>query len=471
MSQSATKRIAYNTAIQAAGKGFIMVLAALSVGVLTRYLGAAGYGDFTIALVYLSFFGIIADLGLFTIALREISKDESRAQEIVANTLSMRAIMSVLVFSLAIFIATLLPYSENVKVAIAIAAGAQFFGLLNSALITVFQAKLKMQLSVISDVIGRTVSLLAVLLAVYYDLGFYAIVGTAVLGSLITFIVSTILARPYVHLAFYKNFKLWKEMFIESLPLGAALVVVQIYFRVDILLLSFLSTAAAVGVYGAVYKVTELLLTLPGFFQNSFFPIIIGRLKEGTERTLPALQKAFDFLLLMGVAFAAGGLTLAPQVLRIIGGPEFASGGDALRIALFAMAFSFVTLLFSSVYVAKGRQIVALWFGLIGLGLNIALNLVAIPLYGINGAAAVTLISEVVIFTLYWRTAATKLGLPVSLRNVPRVVIAGAAMVAVMWPLQQWFLLSFVAGGITYFAAAFALGLVSKDIVRELKPR
>lgn len=470
MASSATKKVAYNTGIQVAGKGVVMVLAAVSVIILTRYLGPSGYGNFTLALVYLTFFGIIADLGLFTIAVREMSKDKSRMQEILGNTLSLRALLSVVVFSVAIGIGWLLPYTVTVKTAIAIAAASQFFGLLNSSLVTVFQTELRMDRSVISDVIGRSVSLAAVLFVIWQNWGFYAIVGTAAAGSLATLLVSVLLARRWVRPAFYFNVALWKELFKESLPLGAALVVSNFYFRVDVLLLSFLSSAAAIGIYGAVFKIFDLLMTVPQFFQNSTFPILVKRLHEGTADAKPFMQKSFDAMLIAGGAFAFGGLVIAQDVMRVIGGPQFVSGANALRITLFAMSFSFTIIMFSSLYVALGRQVAALKIGVFGLIANVALNLVLIPMFGIAGAAAATLISEACIFGLYLRGARKTLGVHVSLHAAPRVLLAGVVTVAVMWLLRGNFVLAFLAGGVTYVGLVFALRLIKRDVLAELRP-
>lgn len=469
--KSATKTIAVNTAVQIVGKVFILVLAAVSIGILTRYLGAEGYGKFSLALVYLSLFGIVGDLGLFTIAVREMTRNPKRMQEIVANTLSLRALMAFVVFLVAIGVAWLLPYTPDVRIAVAIAAFSHFFGLLNSTMVTVFLTNLKMGYSVISDIAGRAVSLGAVIYVATADLGFYAVVATAALGSLVTFSVSTWLARRFVKIRFYRDVALWKGMLKEALPLGAALVVSQLYYRIDILLLAFLRTPAEVGVYSAVFKVLELLLTLPLFFLNSVFPVMIQRLEHEAERAKPLIQKSFDLLLIGGVAFAAGGLALAPDIMRIIGGSEFVSGGNALRVILFAMVLTFMVMAFVNLYVAKGRQIQALKIGLVGLVINTGLNLIFIPVYGMVGAAVVTLLSELVIFGLYLRGSRRSLNLPISMRNLPRVLLAGAVMAAVMWPLRHNFVLAFVTGGAVYVTMILGLGLVSREVIRELTAR
>lgn len=471
MTPSATKRVAYNTAVQIAGKAVIIVIAAISVAILTRYLGAEGYGKFTLVLVYLQIFGLVADMGLFTIAVREMSKDESRIQEIVSNTLSLRALLSVGVFAVAMLIAFILPYEPDVRIGIAIAAFSHFFGLMNSSLLTVFQTKLRMEFSVVADIVGRLVSFGATLLVAYLDLGFYAVVGTAAIGSAVTFAVTALLSRRYVKLTFYRDVALWKALLKESIPLGAALVVGQLYFRLDVLMLSVLRSTAEVGVYGAVFKILEMILTLPGFFMNSVFPVLVRRLQSGSERVKETMQKAFDALLVFGFGFSFGGLASATEIMRILGGDEFVTGDNALRISLFAMALTFLILMLASFYIAQGKQVFALKVSTFGLILNALLNLYFIPHFGIVGASITTLISEAALLTVLLLKARSMLGQSLSLRVLPRVLLAGGVMAAAMWPFQGLLVIALPVGVIVYGLALLVLRVVSRDILRELNPR
>lgn len=467
---SATRRIAYNTAVQALGRFVVMFLGLVSVAILTRYLGADGYGKFTLALVYLSFFGIAADMGLYTIAVREMSKKESRMQEIVANTLSLRALLATVVFTLAIGIGWLLPYEPDVKVAIAIAAGAQFFGLLNSAVIAVFQTKLRMGFSVISDLAGRTLALLAVIAVAYLNLGFYAVVATAALGSFLTFLVSTFLVRRFVRVRLHADVALWKELLKESVPYGAALVVIHLYLRADIFLLSLLRSNAEVGVYGVIFKIFELVIAIPAFFNNSVFPVLVRRLKRGAQDTSAIMQKALDALLAGGAGIAVGGIVLAPEIMRVIGGSEFVSGADALRLILLATVLSFTLFVFASLYIALGRQAVVLKIAGSGLVLNVALNLLLIPPYGINGAALATLVSEAFVFSVYLLSSRKLLGLRVSFGQVPRIALAAALMALVIWPLHTMVWVAVPVGAVVYGALLYALRVITRDVITELKP-
>ena len=88
MTSSARRRVASNTAVQLAGKGAVLAIGLVSIAVLTRYLGPEDYGKYTLALMYMQLFGVLADVGLFTTVVREISKDPERTEELVGNALA-----------------------------------------------------------------------------------------------------------------------------------------------------------------------------------------------------------------------------------------------------------------------------------------------------------------------------------------------------------------------------------------------
>jgi hypothetical protein len=85
---SARRRVASNTALQLAGKGALLAMGAVSIAVLTRYLGPERYGQYTLALMYMQLFAVLADVGLFTTVVREISRDPSRTDELAGNALT-----------------------------------------------------------------------------------------------------------------------------------------------------------------------------------------------------------------------------------------------------------------------------------------------------------------------------------------------------------------------------------------------
>src|SRR6202040_1829071 len=113
-----------------------------SVAVLTRYLGPARYGQYGLAFSYTQLFGVIADVGLFTVVVREISKTPERTEALVGNAIAMRLALSFSALSLALGVALALPYPQAVRIAILIAGGALTLDLLTASLTAVFSARL-----------------------------------------------------------------------------------------------------------------------------------------------------------------------------------------------------------------------------------------------------------------------------------------------------------------------------------------
>lgn len=467
---SLTRRIAYNTLVQVVGKAIILIISAVSIGILTRYLGTSSYGKFSLALVYMQFFGILADVGLFTIVVREISKNPRRTEEIVGNTFGLRLVLSLLVVSLAGALSLVLPYPPEVRMAISLVGLAILFGLMNSSLLTVFQAKLRMDYSVISDTTGRFASFLAVLFVVYYNLGFYAAVATTALGTLATLLVTVILVRRLVKVRMRADFTLWKRILIASIPLGLALAINQLYFRIDTIILSMFRSYHEVGLYSLAYKIIEILLTVPGFFMNSVFPLLSQYVAGSDSRVRMTLQTSFDFLLMLAVPVAVGGLIIAEPIILLAGGAEFAEAARPLKVLVFAVGVSFLNLLFGYALIAKDKLKPNLVLSIGGLTTNIILNFIFIPQYGMMAAAINTLLSELLVFGgAYWLVR-RHYGFAPHARVLWKIVIAAATMSTVLWLLRPaHVLLAAAAGGLAYVLMLYILRAYDRSILQKLR--
>src|SRR6185503_1214506 len=140
---SVLRRVAWNTAAQAVGKALVLAIGLASVVITTRYLGAAGYGKVALAFATIQMLGVLADVGLLTVVVREISRDPAQTDRLVGNALLLRLALSLVTLALAAIASLLLPWDREVRVAILIAGVPFVLGLVNSALVAVFQARLR----------------------------------------------------------------------------------------------------------------------------------------------------------------------------------------------------------------------------------------------------------------------------------------------------------------------------------------
>jgi O-antigen/teichoic acid export membrane protein len=467
---SVVRRVAWNTAAQALGKAAVLAIGALSVAVTTRYLGASGYGQLALALALVQMFGLLADLGLLTVVVREISRDPAQTERLVANTLTLRLALSVVVIALCGLVGLALPYTPQVQVAILIAGVPLMLGLANTALIAVLQARLRMDRAAISDVAGRLAAFAALIAAVELDLGFYVVVATGAVGALVALVVTWLLVRRLIVVRMAADRAVWRRLLKAALPVGGALAVTEIYFRADTLIVSLLRPYEEVGFYALAYRVVELLGVLPAIVMTSVFPLLSRYLVESRELALRTVDGAADLFVALGVPLAAGGLVVAPELVRLIAGEDFAPAATPLRILLFAGALAFVSGLFGLALIAGGHQTSALRLALAGLAFNVPLNFALVPSLGIDAAAGVAVASELLLVIGGLVLVRRELGVTPRFRLLWRSLLASSAMAGVLVAVGDWSLALLVPlGVVVYVAGLWALGGIDRARLEGLR--
>jgi len=463
---SARRRVASNTAYQLAGKAALLAMGAASLAMLTRYLGPERYGQFTLALMYMQLFSVLADVGLFTTVVREISRDPSRTDELAGNALTLRLALAVTMIALASATSLLLPYEPDVRVAIVLAGGPLLFGMLTSSLVAVLQSRLRMGRAVIAEVSGRAVALGLVGLVVALDLGFYAVMGAAGGGALATLVVTWALTRQVSAVRFHADLAVWRSLLAASLPLGVALAVNELYFRADTLIISLFEPFEQVGLYTLAYRILEFILVLGSIFLTTVFPLLSEAVAHDEPRALRLIQSSTDALILLALPVVAGGLVLAPRIVELAGGADFADAATPLSILLFAGALSWVNGVFGFALVAKRRQLSALWLNLTALAFNLGLNLLLVPVYGIVVAAVVTVASELVILAGSYPLMRRHFSFFPRLRTLGAALVGAGAMGAVLWPLRDAPLpLVVPLGAALYAGIVYAISPRSREVV------
>ena len=468
---SSTRRlVASNTAIQIAGKAVVLGIGLASIAILTRYLGPEDYGRYTLALTYMQLFAVLADVGLFTIVVREISRDPERTERLVGNTLTLRLLLSAAAIALAALISLALPYDPDVRVAILLAGLPLLFGMLNSTFITVLQARLRMGRAVVGDVAGRAVSLAAVGLVVALDLGFLAVMGTAAAGALATALVTMLLTRGVAPVRPHADPRTWRRLLTMALPLGVALAVNELYFRADTLIISLYEPYEQVGLYTLAYRMLELTLVFGTVFLTTTFPLLSQAVAGDEPRARRQIQFSTDLFVVLGAPLIAGGLVLAPGLVELAAGSDFEDAATPLRILLAAGALAWINGVFGYALIARDRQLSALWLNGAALALNVGLNLLLVPRYGIVVAAVVTVASELLILVgsyVLMRRYFEFFPVP---RTLLPAVIAAAAMGGLLWALDDAPVLLLVPLGAAVYAGLIWLtSPASRELVAGVR--
>jgi O-antigen/teichoic acid export membrane protein len=510
---SIARKILENTFVQVLGKLITAGLSIVVLKIISGYLGTAGYGDYTTVYQFLAFFGIIADFGIYTITVKEMSKDQSRIPVILGNVMGLRTFLAILAMGLAVLTVFLVPrYSDTlIPMGVLIATLATIITLLNGTISSVLQVHLKMQYATIGLVLGKIASVLYMGWVAYIaftgDLvnGFYHLLVAGIVGNLVMFLITAYFVRRFVKITYKFDFSYWKKVFVTSLPFGVALILNTIYFRLDVILMTFilphsqtlangdidclktLCSDTEIGLYGVAMRMLEMLVIIPVYFMNSVLPVMTRYIEEQSEKIRQLMQYSFDFLIATGLPILVGGFILARPIIQFISDPEFVSGNVfefgsdiAVRILMFAMLFSFVNALFGFTLVVLNKQVKLMFINAGAVLFNLIGNFLVIPLWGFRGAAITSVLSEVIILIFAYWAAQKLLGFHLSVRTFGRtllsalvmgaVVLGGFNLMADVWFVWQLAILV-PLGGLVYLLLMFKTKAVTPEMIELLRKK
>ena len=463
------RKIAYNVAVSSISKILSTILALVSIGLITRYLGVSGFGDYATVLAFSAFFSAIADFGLYSTATREISRPNADEAKIIGNIFSLRIIISLVVFLLSPLFFCFLPYSVEVKEAIFLIAASFLFSSSYQVLNGIFQKNLAMDRVAIVELIGKIIQVGMIFSAIKLHLGFLWIIASILFNMLFSFSAVYVLSKKYVSFKPQFDFGYWKVFIKESYPLGIAAFIGFVYFKIDTILLSIMKTSAEVGIYNAAYKVIENITFFPGMMAGLVFPIMSQNIFTDNARFKDISDKTYKIFWIFVVALIVGTLFLSSGIVRLIGGAGFSDAAVVLRILIFALAAIFFSNFSNSILIVGNKQKKLMIIMCLAAAFNIVANLAFIPKYSYLAAAWISVLTEmfvagatfyVVIKELkYWPVAERFYG----------ILASGAVMAVYFFFFQRinFFLLA-ISGVVVYAVALWIFKVIKIEDITSI---
>ncbi|MCK5510918.1 flippase [Candidatus Parcubacteria bacterium] len=472
-------KVAYNTIIQIISKVFSIILGLISIAIITRHLGQNGFGQYTTIITFLSFFGIIADLGLTLVTIQIISKPGINQDKALGNLLGLRLVSALIFLGLAPIIVLLFPYSAEVKTGVAIASFSFLFIALNQVLVGLFQKKLRMDKVSIAEIVSRLFLLLGIIIAVKFNYGLQGILAATVFSSLVSFLLHFIFSKKFATIKLKFDLIYWQEIIKKSWPLAITITLNLIYLKSDTLFLSVIprdsdiGIIAEVGIYGAAYKVIDVLITIPFMFAGIILPIMAKNWLAGKKDVFAAiLQKSFDVLVMLALPIAVGVQFVAEDVMVIVAGNDFLASGPILKILIFAAAAIFLGNMFAHAVIAINKQKKVIKAYIFVAITSVIAYLIVIPNFSYMGAAWVTIYSEFAIamasFWIVWKYTRFIPNFTVFIKSAIACLIMALAMIILNNAGINNLIIIILSAVFVYFASLYFLKVLSKQDVLDL---
>jgi O-antigen/teichoic acid export membrane protein len=384
------KRLAVNTGVQIFGKAITVLVSLITTGILTRKLGIEIYGQYIFITSILIFFDSLADFGTSIMGVREASREEGEKQiKVWTNALVSRLIMAGLSLALGIIFIFFWDDFKEIRAEALLAWTMILFTSLAGSLGVVWQTRIRMEIKVLVEVMFPTIFLLCLW---FYggNISLKWVFGTYLLARIITLAWGWWLGRGTINFRLVDK-KLISKLLKISWPMGLYLLIFSAYDRaVDSLMIQRYFGAREVAWYGLAYKIYGVLIQPAYFLVNGIFPILSSKNNKNNK----IFNLSAGILLLSSIFIILGVWLMAPLMVSILAGSEFAASVGVLRILIVALLFAYMGHLVGFTLISKEGQKDMLGLGLVILIFNLMGNLMAIPRFGIMGAATVTVATE-----------------------------------------------------------------------------
>lgn len=463
---NAARNIAKNTSLLLTAQVLNFVLAFFYTVYYANYLGAAGFGMISTALALAGILTIFTDLGLTSLTVRDVARDKSLASRYLGNITVIKLIFSIITL-LATFVIVYLFFNDPTSATVIyIMTIALILGVISGTFGSVFQAYEKMEYISVTIVLNAILMLIGIYLAIYYNANILAFAMVYLIINFIILICNiAICLWRFVVPKFEVDLKFWKSLIFESYPLAISSIFAIIAFKVDIILLSYISGDAATGFYSAAYKLLEALMFIPSVYATAIVPVFSKFHIDSRESLQFSYYKSFKYLSILGIPIAVGTTLLANEIILLIFKSGFIEAVPVLQILIWAVPIIFVSYVLGVSIMSINRQHESVRITFIAMVLNVILNLILIPIYGYIGAAIVTVITELSLFLLYYHLISKNL-CKIKLRKILVKPIVASFFMAFFIILIKTYV---YVGGINLFVVIILATLIYFAVLILLK--
>jgi O-antigen/teichoic acid export membrane protein len=261
--------------------------------------------------------------------------------------------------------------------------------------------------------------------------------------------------------------RVWKEVLLENLPSGAAVFFGQMVTNLPPLVIGFMLTLEASGLWSAAMKLVFLGMAADRILNIAFLPLAT-RLLPGADGA-DALRAFVKATLVAAPVFAACGAAAAAPAMTLVFGPSYAPAVPLVRILMLYLALTLMNTLAVCILVGARHERAYVRRMIAGSVVLAAAVLVLTPLYGITGSAWGVVLGEAATLA-FTGSAAFGRVLPIPPRDLLRWAVA-LAIGAVAGALAGWgsSIVAPLVGAVTFCAAVLFLRLFTGDDVRRCK--
>lgn len=379
------------------GEQLFQMLISLIVGIFSaRYLGPENYGTLNYTASFVAFFSSIATLSMDGVLIKKLISKPNKEGCYLGGCMILRFFASLIsIISISIIVYILNP-NNLTKLAMAGIQSLQLVFLSVQILDSWFQRHLKSRYVSIGKMIACII------------VSAYKIFLLVTSKSVLWFALSTSLSDLTVSIflfAFYKKEQSQKllfdiergiEVLKESYHFILSGIMVALYSQMDKIMIGQMLSDAYVGLYTTATALCSMWFFVPTAIINSFRPLIM-ELKESNNQStyLLRLKQLYSAVIWLCICVSICIMPISSIIIKMLYGEAYLGASKTLQIAIWYGTFAMIGTARGIWIVCENKNRYVKYYLAIGAIVNLVLNTVMIPVWGIEGAAIATLLTQI----------------------------------------------------------------------------
>jgi O-antigen/teichoic acid export membrane protein len=441
---------------------------AVSIAVV-RYLGAQELGRYAYMLAFAYPFGIVAEFGLGSFAIKEISQNPTRELEV--RSLLQRAMLLLSGASVLAMmgLAVMVRHDLTTIVGIALAGLSSLLSAVTTPAVVVLTAREDLHLVSLQRVVASALGAIATVAVLLWGGATIALLAAATIvnGVMVVFAHVLVGKGPSLPAA---RLPAVRAMVRQALPFGILMLGVALYYRVDMIMLNWLRDPREVGVYAAAYRFLDAVILLAASIGGPFYPRLSSMVGRDTQGVRDLLEGTWKPMLALGIPLLLATIILADPLVLALFGNEFGDAGAVLKILILGSLPLFWIYIPNQALLAADLVFpLARVYGLSVL-VNVTVNLFLIPRWGSVGAAVSTVICEWLNLALVVGMIRREFGLSLSCEGLWRYILAALGMaLALHLTRGAGIAIELSSGILTYTGCLVLLGYLRSADMRAMR--
>lgn len=386
---------------------FVEQLIRMSVGLLigvwtARYLGPDRYGLLSYAQSLVALFAALATLGLNGIVVRELIKKKYDTDLLLGTAFFMKLCGGLAVLFFLYIAISVIPTDSYTKLIVFLVASYTVFQSFN-VIDFYFQARVQSKFVVYSNIFVLVVSTPIKILLLIYKAPLEAFAFATVIDSIVL-----VVGLIYFYRAHKNSIRKWRfsksvafYLLKDSWPLILSSISISIGMRIDQVMLKNMIDETSVGFYAAGVKMAEVFNFIPMIIAQSIYPKIVEMdFSKERKKLIYMIRYVFFFLLV----FAVGVNLVSHMAVGLLYGQEYSKSIGVVDILIWSIPFTYLNIITSKILLKLNNNVSILLKQAALACVNILLNIVLIPKFGIIGAAFGTLLADfsLIFFELFY---------------------------------------------------------------------